>query len=75
MYLDPGFGGMLLQVIIAIIAVAGGVLFSLRKKIKKLFSKDKPGAEYDDTHSIQDVPDDAVDMLGDAAEMPDKNKK
>jgi hypothetical protein len=40
-YLDPAFGGMLLQVIIAIVAVSGAVLFSLRKKIRGLFKKEK----------------------------------
>ena len=39
MYLDPGFGGMLVQVIIASIAICGSVLFMLRDKIRSLFSK------------------------------------
>jgi len=39
MYLDPGFGGMLLQVILGIVAVGGGILYSLRRKIRSLFSK------------------------------------
>jgi len=37
LYLDPGFGGMLLQVIVALVAVGGAILFSMRKKIKNLF--------------------------------------
>ena len=41
MYLDPGFGGMLLQVIVAIIAMGGAILFSIRKKIRNLFTKNK----------------------------------
>ena len=41
MYLDPGFGGMLLQVIVALVAVGGAVLYSLRKKICKLLKKKK----------------------------------
>ena len=40
MYLDPAFGGMLVQIIVAIIAVGGGVLYSFRRKIRALFSKD-----------------------------------
>ena len=39
MYLDPGFGGMLVQVIIAIVAVGGGFVYSFRRKIRTLFSK------------------------------------
>jgi len=66
MYLDPGFGGMLLQIIVAIVAVSGGILFSLRKKIRNLFSK----KHSDDTlHSPQiqvDIgEDDVVDVLKD----------
>ena len=45
MYFDPGFGGMLLQVIVLIAAVGGGILFSFRKKIKNLFSKNKTDKE------------------------------
>jgi len=41
MYLDPAFGGMLLQVIIAIVAVGGGIIYSFRRKIKAFFSKNK----------------------------------
>jgi len=41
MYLDPGFGGMLLQVIVVIAAMGGAILFSLRKKIKRFFTKNK----------------------------------
>jgi len=41
MYLDPAFGGMLLQIIIAIVAVGGGLLYSYRRKIRTLFSKNK----------------------------------
>ncbi len=40
-YLDPGTGSMLLQVIIAALAVIGGFLFMIREKVKKLFSKKK----------------------------------
>ena len=41
MYLDPGFGGMLLQVLLAIIVAGGAILFSLRRKIRASFSKKK----------------------------------
>ena len=39
MYLDPGFGGMLVQGLVVIAAVGGAILFSLRKKIRALFSR------------------------------------
>jgi len=62
MYLDPGFGGMLVQVIVAIAAISGGLLFSFRKKIRQLFSRNKEGAQPTNI-PMQDTPDDAVDML------------
>ena len=61
MYLDPGFGGMLVQIIVVIAAVGGGVIISLRKKISSLFSKNKSEPATDIKHTITD--DDTVDML------------
>jgi len=66
MYLDPGFGGMLLQVIVAIAAVGGAILFSLRKKIKQLFSKNKSDIPpIANQAASTDNDDEAVDMLDD----------
>ena len=65
MYLDPGFGGMLVQVIVAIVAVGGGLLFSFRRKIRQLFSKNKD--EYQPAE-FAEVEDDAVDVLDEEAE-------
>jgi hypothetical protein len=45
MYIDPAFGGMLLQVIIAIAAVSGAVIFSFRRKISALFKKKNKGGD------------------------------
>ena len=39
MYLDPGFGQMLVQVIIAALAVCGGYFFVIKKKLHSMFSK------------------------------------
>ena len=39
MYLDPGFGSMIIQWIIAGIAIIGSYLFIIRKKIMGIFSK------------------------------------
>ena len=64
MYLDPGFGGMLLQVIVAIAAVGGGILFSFRKKIGGLFKKDD-GKTKKAISSISETEDDAIDVLDD----------
>lgn len=41
MYLDPGFGSMIIQIILAGIATLGAGLFMVRKKIARLFSRKK----------------------------------
>ena len=61
MYLDPGFGGMLLQVIVAIAAVGGGIVFSFRKKIGGLFKKGD--AEKNTVAQLEETEDDAIDVL------------
>jgi len=66
MYLDPGFGGMLLQAIVAIVAVGGAIMFSFRRKIKELFTKNKKidGKKYDSADGKgHESEDDAIDML------------
>ena len=62
MYLDPGFGGMLVQVLVAIVAAGGAIVFSMRKKLKSMFSKDKPNA-HPANKSPTSAADDAIDML------------
>jgi len=64
MYLDPGFGGMLVQVLVVVAAVGGGVLFSIRKKIRGLFSKDKT-ISTSKKITTPKIEDDAVDVLDD----------
>ncbi len=39
MYLDPGFGSMVIQLIIAAIAAAGSFLFICRQKVVNFFKK------------------------------------
>lgn len=72
MYLDPGFGGMLVQVIVAVIAMGGILVFSLRKKIRALFTKNKNTGSSDagsinraDTNAGTSDDKDAIDMLSD----------
>ena len=74
MYLDPGFGGMLVQVLVAIVAAGGIIVFSLRRKIRALFSKKKEtGANRETVETNVNVPatategndDDVIDMLSD----------
>jgi len=66
MYLDPGFGGMILQIIVAIIATGGAVLFSFRRKIKSMFSKgDAESVAAPSKLRQDDLSDDVVDTLAD----------
>jgi len=64
MYLDPGFGGMLVQTIVLIAAVGGGIVFSLRKKIRGLFSK-KEETTVSEPIQTEGLEDEAVDILED----------
>jgi len=66
MYLDPGFGSMFIQIIVAIIAAGGVIAFSLRKKIRALFSKNKESKPVTRMEEESDGPeDDVIDMLSD----------
>jgi hypothetical protein len=72
MYLDPSFGGMLLQVIVAIAAGGGVIIFGMRKKIKALFKKNKNNTAANVNSQTQtDDGEDIVDMLADE----NKNKE
>ena len=42
MYIDPGFAGMLLGVIISIATVAGVMWYAAKRKARQLLKKDKP---------------------------------
>jgi len=66
MYLDPAFGGMLLQIILALIVVGGTMLFTMRRKIRSLFVK-KPDEIYKNQPTVNsDASDDGVvDALAD----------
>jgi len=74
MYLDPGFGGMLLQALVAIAAAGGAVLFAIRKRVREFFSKNKKadseGGTDNANSDAQDQNDDdnVVDMISDDKE-------
>jgi hypothetical protein len=77
MYLDPGFGGMLIQIIVALIAAGGAIAFGMRRKIKVLFSKNKnKNTPPESSDAVKaDVTDDAdiVDMLSGEKDDEDDN--
>jgi len=68
MYLDPSFGGMFLQVLVAIAASIGVIIFGMRKKIKALFKKNKNDNIVDNNRQTP-VEGEVIDMLAD-----EKNK-
>jgi hypothetical protein len=41
MYLDPGFGSMIIQIVIAAIASCGVILLMMKRKIISFFTKHK----------------------------------
>lgn len=57
MYFDPGMGSLIIQAIIAVLAVWGGYLVAAKKKFKNLFDK-KDGKTLD--KDMEDEDDDAL---------------
>jgi len=70
MYLDPGFGGAVINILIALVATGGAIIFAMRRKIKVLFSKNKAteniGSAVATLSAIDSSDDDAVDILADS---------
>lgn len=65
MYFDPGFGSMLIQLLVAGIAVAGAVFLSAKGKIKGLFIKNKkPSIDENSVEPVQDE-NSVTDLAGD----------
>jgi len=62
MYLDPSFGGMLLQALVAIAAAGGVIIFGMRRKIKAFFKKNKNTAAVNVNNQVQ-ADGEIVDML------------
>jgi len=66
MYLDPSFGGMLLQLLVAIAAGSGAIIFGMRRKIMAFFRKNKNKTVTNINQQHQDPEDGKiVDMLSD----------
>jgi len=53
MYLDPGFGSMVIQMVIGLIAAGGVVLFTLRQKIAKLFGRSPKENEQEEAEKSE----------------------
>ena len=56
MYLDPGFGSMVIQLVIGGVAAMGAGFYLFREKIKKLFgirSAEEPATEENDSDGAE----------------------
>ena len=71
MYLDPGFGGMLIQVLVAIVAAGGAIIFGLRKKIRALFAKKSDAQKQTEPSKLnqENKDDDVIDVLTDVIDV------
>jgi len=66
MYLDPAFGGMILQVILALVVVGGAMVFVMRRKIRALFTKKQDDINKDQFITNRNVSENnVVDTLAD----------
>lgn len=67
MYLDPAFGGMILQIILALIVVGGTMMFTMRRKIRALFTRNKDNNIYKNQPQVNDEAssDGVIDTLSD----------
>jgi hypothetical protein len=69
MYIDPGTGSMLIQVLVAAIPVAAATLFAMRNKVRALFGKppiEKKGKPVAEMGAAQtDVPADGFEKIDD----------
>ena len=61
MYLDPGFGSMVIQLVVAGIAAAGAFLFMARSRIKEFFRKRKEKGNGEAGDEAGDEPKSAAD--------------
>jgi len=61
MYIDPGFAGMLMGVIISIATVGGVMWYSAKRKARKLLKKDNPDTPVN--RSTDDENDEMIDTL------------
>ena len=64
MYITPEFAGMFLQIILALAVVGGTMVFSMRRKIRTMFNKNKNDINASPQTFDKTVSEDGVvDML------------
>ena len=72
MYIDPAFGGMLLQVVLGIVAVGGAIVYSIKRRAKRMLGKDDPDEQLNAARFDSSGENEMVDTL---AEKPTEDQK
>lgn len=55
MYLDPGFGSMIIQLVVALFAGAGAILLVAKNKVKNIFKKKDKNEQTPEENSDDSV--------------------
>ena len=66
MYIDPAFGGMLLQVALGIVAVGGAIIYSVKRRAKKLLGKDNTNEHLNPINANTSGKNEMVDTLAES---------
>ena len=70
MYIDPAFGGMLLQVVLGIVAVGGAVVYSIKRRAKRLLGTENPDEQLNEVDFAASGANEMVDTLADESTQP-----
>ena len=74
MYIDPAFGGMLLQVVLGIVAVGGAIIYSIKRRAKRLLGKDSPDEHINTVDFSSSGANEMVDTLAEESEAVEQQK-
>lgn len=73
MYLDPGFGSMVIQLVIAAFAACGAAFYMMKSKLKKKFGKNKQ-ADGDAAEGAEGQADAAASAQAEAPNTAEENE-
>ena len=74
MYIDPAFGGMLLQVVLGIVAVGGAIIYSIKRRAKRLLGKDNPDEQMNTVNFSSGGANEMVDTLAEESSRTEDNR-
>ena len=75
MYIDPAFGGMLLQVVLGIVAVGGAIIYSIKRRAKRLLGKENPDEQLNTVEFNASGENEMVDTLAGESAKPEEQKE